>query len=222
MGPRSTRRGRTLQIAGSAVFGALAWFLAVPLFLRIPFFPLTYLTFDFAEIPVMFAFLVFGPAAGAISSFVLWGTLSFVGSTGIFGATMKFVAVASSALGLWLGITLSQRIPRRTGLRGALLSGLGLALLLRVAAMTAANYVALVIVFPEFLGFAASLVTNTGLTGGPSPMASLLAILLFTGIYNVTHVFLSLLPSFFLSTVPSAASAFRSMGEPWIARISRR
>ncbi|MBI2184545.1 MAG: hypothetical protein HYU39_06260 [Thaumarchaeota archaeon] len=213
---------RTVQIAGAAVFGALAWLLAVPQFLRIPFFPLTYLTFDFAEIPVMFSFLVFGPMAGIISSLVLWATLSFVGTTGTFGATMKFVAVASSALGMWLGISLFSKILGKMGLRAALSSGLVFATISRVILMTIANYVALVVIFPDFLGFAVSLAEKTGLVASSSPFSGVVAVLLITGIYNVIHIFISLLPSFFLSTLPSAGVTARGIGEPWIYRISRR
>ncbi len=213
---------RSVQLAGSAVFGALAWLLAVPPFLRIQFPILPYLTFDFAEIPVMVSFLVFGPAAGVISSLVLWGTLSFVGTTGIFGATMKFVAVISSALGLWLGIAVSSRIAGRLGLRGILVSGLSFALVSRVLIMTVANYVALVIIFPDFLGYSASLLTKAGIVSSSSPLSGIAAVLLITSVYNVIHIFLSMVPSFFLATMPSAGNALRNMGGPWILRITRR
>ena len=210
---------KTAKIAGAAVFGALAWFLAVPEFFKIPFYPLTYLTFDFAEIPVMFSFLVFGPAAGIISSLVLWGTLNFVGSTGTFGATMKFIAIASSAVGLWIGITLCSRITSRMGLKGALSAGFAFAMIARVAIMTLANYVALSIIAPDFLGFAVDLLAKAGIVNASSALSGLVAILLITGIYNVIHTFLSLIPSFFLSTIPSLPVAFRNMGKPWIIRI---
>lgn len=217
-----SKPSRTGKIAGAAVFGAIAWFLAVPAFFKIPFYPLTYLTFDFAEIPVMFSFLVFGPAAGIISSFVLWGTLSFVGSTGTFGATMKFVAVISSAVGLWTGITLYSRAASKIGLKSALTFGLTFALLFRVAVMTVANYVALLIIFPDFLGFAASLLTKAGLINASSAFSGLIAILLITAVYNIFHTFLSLIPSFLLSTLPSSSAAFRNMGRPWIIRIQAK
>ena len=213
---------RTGKIAGAAIFGALAWFLAVPPIFKIPFPPLIYLTFDFAEIPVMFSFLVFGPAAGIISSLVLWGTLNFVGSTGTFGATMKFIAVASSAIGLWIGITLYSKITSRMGLKGALSAGFAFAMIARVAIMTVANYVALLIIAPDFLGFAVDLLSKAGIVNASSPVSGLVAILLITGIYNVIHTFLSLIPSFFLSTIPSASVAFRNMGKPWIIRIQAK
>lgn len=218
----TVKPSRTGKIAGAAVFGALAWFLAVPAFFKIPFYPLTYLTFDFAEIPVMFSFLVFGPAAGIISSIVLWGTLNFVGSTGTFGATMKFIAVASSAFGLWVGVSLYSRISSRIAMRGALALGFFFSLVLRIAVMTVANYVALIIIFPDFMGFAVDLLSKAGFVNASSPFAGITAILLITGIYNAIHTALSLIPSFFLSTIPSSSIAFRNMGRPWITSIQAK
>ena len=212
---------KTAKIAGAAVFGALAWFLAVPEFFKIPFYPLTYLTFDFAEIPVMFSFLVFGPAAGIISSVVLWGTLNFVGSTGTFGATMKFIAVASAALGLWIGVSLYSKVSSKIALKGALASGFIFSLLLRVAIMTVANYVALTIVFPDFMGFAVDMLAKANIVDASSPFSGIVAILLITGVYNTIHTALSLIPSYFLSTIPSSSTALK-MGRPWITSIQAK
>jgi riboflavin transporter FmnP len=217
----SAEKAKTTKIAGATVFGALAWFLAVPEFFKIPFYPLTYLTFDFAEIPVMFSFLVFGPAAGIISSIVLWGTLDFVGSTGTFGATMKFIAVASSALGLWMGVSLYTRVSSRISLKRALFSGFFFSLLLRVVVMTVANYIALTVIFPDFMGFAVDLLAKASIVNPSSPFSGIIAILIMTGIYNVIHTALSLLPSYFLSTIPSSSVALK-MGRPWITSIQAK
>ena len=217
----TAKPSKTGKIAGAAVFGALAWFLAVPGFFKIPFYPLTYLTFDFAEVPVMFSFLVFGPAAGIVSSVVLWGTLSFVGSTGILGATMKFVAVAASVLGLWIGVSLYSKVSSKVVLKGVLASGFIFSLLIRVAVMTVANYVVLTIVFPDFMGFAVDLLAKANIVEATSPFSGIMAILFITGVYNVIHTALSLIPSYFLSTIPSSSIALKT-GRPWITNIQAK
>ena len=135
----------SLVAATSAIFGALAAVLAV-LPLSFPFPLIPYLRFEVAEIPVVIAFLGFGPLPGIVSALTYWGVLTLVGEFTPIGPAMKFLAVASMLLGLWVGFKLSKN-SYRLGLTLGFLFGS----LLRVLAMTAANYVILLYLFPEFL-----------------------------------------------------------------------
>ena len=206
----------SLVAATSAIFGALAAVLAV-LPLSFPFPLIPYLRFEVAEIPVVIAFLGFGPLPGIVSALTYWGVLTLVGEFTPIGPAMKFLAVASMLLGLWVGFKLSKN-SYRLGLTLGFLFGS----LLRVLTMTAANYVILLYLFPEFLDYAIqALSASLGIQFGCLGTAFTL-ILIFTAVFNVLHMMLSLFPSLFLLNCMVKDGLFLNFKKPWIRSILRK
>jgi len=207
---------RSLIAATSAVFGALAALLAV-LPLSFPFPPIPYLKFDIAEIPVVAAFLGFGPLPGFFSAITYWLVLTIVGEFTPIGPAMKFISVASMLLGFWAGYKLTCRQ------RLACFLAFSLGSLSRVAVTTLANYVVLVILFPKpFLEYAANALSLfLGVTLPPTILA-LTLILIFTAFYNIIHVALSLFPSIVLVQYMARDGLFLRMREPWMLSIAQR
>jgi riboflavin transporter FmnP len=206
---------QTVQVAGAAVFGALA--AVVSVYLNFVYPLLGWLRFDLGEIPVMFAFLVFGPMAGITSAFVQWLTLNFIGTFVPIGPAMKFAAVASTLLGLWLGIRLLRPIVGRPSLTRLLSLALAVALVTRVLIMSLANYLLIVYIAPTFFNvdyiqFARRWLTFT------TPAEGLLLILLLTGLYNAIHAIISVVPTYSIGRVVKARALAR---EPWILQMAR-
>jgi len=125
----------------------------------------------------------------------------------IIGPLMKFLAVVSTILGVYLGISFSRY--RKTFY--AVIFAILLALLIRNAVMTLANYVVFLTVFSPFLSYAENLITKaTGLPG------SLLLILIFTAIYNSIHVLISVIPAYYLTRLPQLIKLTYKITTPWI------
>ena len=201
--------------ASSTVFGALAAVLAV-LPLSFPFPIIPYLKFDLAEIPVVVAFLGFGPLPGAISALTYWGVLTLVGEFTPLGPAMKFLAVGAMLLGFWTGLKASRDH------RLCLALGFAFGSLLRVLATTAANYVVLLILFPEFLDMACHFVSAVLGVNLGSAASAFLVVLGFTAVFNVLHVILSLVPSIFLMNCMVRDGLFLTLKRPWLHAVLGR
>lgn len=201
--------------ATSAIFGALSALLAVmPLSFPFPLIP--YLKFDVAELPVVVAFLGFGPLPGSIAAITYWMVLNVVGEWAPIGPLMKFLSVSSMLLGFWAGYRFTSRF------RAACLLAFIFGSLLRVAVMTAANYVVLVILFPFFLDYAVaavSMVTGWALEPG---MGGLMLVMLFTAVFNVIHVAISLAPSALIVQNLARDGLFLGFKEPWMMAAHQR
>lgn len=143
--------------------------------LEIPFYPLTYLKFDIAEIPSVMAFLLAGPCWGYLCALVHFLGLVARGGDPL-GASMKLAAVASMLLGLQLS--------RRRKVAVALSMGI------RSATMSAANFLVLSFLFPHWMNIAVKLLRAAGISVGGWGGAMAL-ILLLTAIFNCIHVILS-------------------------------
>ena len=205
----------SLLVACSSFMAGLAALLAIlPLSFSFPLIP--YLKFDLAEIPIILAFLLLGPKAGAISSIVYWLVLLLVGSYTPLGPTMKFIAVGMLVLGFWLGFKLS-----RNGWRGLLLGSL-IGCALRVGAMTLLNYLVLAFVFPEFLEIAvASISTILGLRFS-SGSAALFMVMALTAVFNILHTILSIVPAYLLiRSLAGIGGSNPRIGRIWYLEISK-
>jgi len=196
-----TSVGRTSRIAAASVSGALAFVLT--LFFKIPFPFLPWLSFDFAEIPVMISFLIYGPATGVASSFILFLILLARGATFPPGPYMKLAAVLSMQLGVWLGIRLSRAI--RTRVLGlTFTTAVGLGAVFRILFMTPINYLVVGVLFaaPFYYNTASKALNATlGITFG-SQLDFIVLMLIFTAVYNGLHTLLSVLPTFPLLKMP--------------------
>src|SRR6266581_7080785 len=133
----SGRVSPTIAVAGAATFGALAAMLTIVLGPVLqPSFPiLLYLKFDFAEVVDVIAFLVFGPVAGLLTAIIHGGILAEVpGGAGPFGASLKFLAVLTTYIGIYLSSKLGRQTLKRAGFSMAVFS-----LATRVLLMTVVN-----------------------------------------------------------------------------------
>jgi riboflavin transporter FmnP len=171
--------------------GGLAFL--IQLYFKLPFVLLPWLFFDFAEIPVVLSFLIFGPTAGVLSAFVLFLTILMKGAAFPPGPYMKLAAVLATLLGLWIGI----RVLRRGGLKTPLLAGLTLGAVMRVLIMTPINYLVVFLLFASewYFKAAAKSLKAFGITLN-TPLEFLWIVLALTALYNALHVLLSVAPTY--------------------------
>lgn len=217
-------KSKSLLIAVAAVFGGLASVIAM-LKLSFPFPLLPFLKFDLAELPVVFSFLAFGPLLGLVTCVVYWLVLTMV-TVGEWlwpiGPFMKFLAVASMLLGVWLGSKLFIKSERYGS--GLLLLRMGvLAAITRMIAMSVMNYIILVVIVPESLTFVNSLLSKTlGLSLG-SEFELILLIMALISIFNVAHTALSLIPSAIaVQRIEKVGAFVRMAGNSWMGTLIRR
>jgi riboflavin transporter FmnP len=217
---------RTVTLTGAAVFAALAALLTLAR-AQIPFPPIPYLQVDFAEIPILMAFFLFGPVSACIAAVIQWIFLNVQGGDAPVGPMIKFMAEFSTIAGLWLGNAFYRRVSgKRISGRAALSVMLSAGVLLRVLAMTVANYLVLVYVAPlflgvDYLGFArAALEQFTGWRF-QSDEAVLVYTLVFTALYNVVNLLVAAVPAGFI--VSPIAHSFKAMTsiDAWLARNLR-
>ncbi len=205
----------TKLIASASCLAGLAALLAIlPLSFSYPIIP--YLKFDLAEIPVFLAFLLMGPEAGAISSIVYWLVLLLVGSYTPLGPTMRFAATGSTLLGLWLGFKLLGSP------RGGLVLGSLLGCLIRVVVMTSFNYLVLLYMFPDLFSFAAASISAFLRISFPSEAAAFTAVMIFTAVFNILHIPLSIVPAYLIiRSIAGIKGGRQRIGGIWYAEIVR-
>jgi len=204
------------DITASASLAGLAVLLAA-LPLSFPFPPIPYLRFDLAEIPVFIALMGFGPFPGMLATLIYYGVLLVVGEFTPLGPTLKFLAVFSSMVGFWAG----ANVVRSRGLTKMVLAGSFAGAVARVLVMTAANYVVLAVLFPEFLQFATA--TLSAFVGDKlsADFHGLAIVLAFTAAYNIIHIVFSVAPSILALNYLNRASALSSVWVPWVIKASK-
>lgn len=172
-------RPRSYSIAVTAAMSALT--IVLTLFrVELPFYPLTFLKFDFAELPSVLTLALVGPSWSYFCALMhLFGLLAR-GSDPL-GASMKFLAVTSMLAGL--------HVARRRWK-----FAIAVASLTRVVAMSLANLVVLGFLFPHWLRVAQKLLNAAGIPVS-GWMDTLLVTLVFVAVFNVLHVLLATLPS---------------------------
>jgi riboflavin transporter FmnP len=182
----------TRSIALSAVFSALSVMLTM-INITIPFPLLPYLKFDFSEIPVTTAFFLIGPQYALLSTAIYWVVLT-IRAGDILGPAMKMAGVASMIIGLWIG----AKVTKGRELRSMVTTGMVIGIILRVITMSVFNYAVFTVIAPFYLDYAAGLIAALGL---PTTTAfqTILYALLLTGVYNILHTMLSLIPSVLVS-----------------------
>lgn len=192
-----------------------------------PFPILPFLKFDPAELFSVLAFLIFGPVAAFITATVHWIFLTARASTPL-GPTVKFAAVLSTLLGLWVGSRLYERfLGRFRQLSVAMGSMIGLATLSRVSVLLLVNYFVFTYIGPvifgiQYLQFSEkTLQTTLGLQFA-GPWELLIAMLFYTSIYNVLHALFSVGVPYFIFTPLSLKVPEIASGHPWISRFTSR
>ncbi len=222
MQDRGLLQRRSVSTVGAAVFGGLAALMATLSF-EVPFPILPYLKFDFAEVPVVIAFLLFGPVPGFLAATIHWLFLTV--RSGVLGPAIKFAAVVSMLAGIWLGSKLRLRANRSSASQFV---GLGImftvGLVIRVLLLTLVNYAVLVYVAPVFFGqdylkFAAFTLKSTlGLTLA-NVTDLIIYTLIYTAIFNSAHVAFAAIPAFAIVLSLHRRLPMVAEGRPWIDRI---
>lgn len=178
----------TQWIAGVAVLAALAYALSI-LRARFSYPLLPFLSFDFAEIPDILAYLLFGLYGGLLATIAHWIALNFgLPFHVLVGPAMKLLAVLTTILGLEAAL--------RLGGKHSLVNGLALSLISRTTVMAVATFLLYYYLFPQtYLPFSRRALGNVGMVvEGDLMLATVMVI--FTSIFNMIHVFLSVIPAY--------------------------
>ncbi len=212
----------TVVMAGAATFGALASMITIVLGPALqPSFPvLPYLKFDLAEVVDVTAFLVFGPVAGFLTALVHFVILSVApAGTGPFGASLKFLAVLSTYVGLMAAARLGRHSFRRAGF-----SMTGTGLLTRVTLMTVVNYLYIVflaqVLFGQnYLGFAQFILAKAGINlSGFELIAYVLGL---TAIFNAIHAVFSVVISLVVVSALISRAPHLLQSRAWLTNYLR-
>ncbi len=218
---------KSVSLTGGAVFGGMAALstVAVPANIQ-PFFPiLPFLRFDPAELFSVLAFLIFGPIAAVIAATSHWIFLTATGTNGPLGPAAKFGSVLSTLFGLWLGGRIYQRIvtknPRMSFALGLMLA---FAVLTRIGIMLVVNYFIFTYVGPvifgfNYLGFGQQALQLTLRIQYAGPWL-LIAMLLFTSVFNGLHAAFSVVIPYMIFTPLSLKIPQIASGHPWISRFT--
>ncbi|MCS7142808.1 MAG: hypothetical protein NZ920_03320 [Aigarchaeota archaeon] len=207
---------RTTFITTTAVLATIAIVLGVLPF-SFPFPIVPYLRFDLGEIPVFMAFYALGPLASFIAATAYFLVLLVFGSFTPIGPLMKYAALLSTLAGAWVGAMLARNRGMVTFMAlGGVVGGV-----LRIAVMTVVNYIVIVILFPEFLGFAIASVQATTSLAIPTQLTGLILVLIFTAIYNALHTILSLVPAAYIIEAVSRRVELMPTDRSWMRTIVR-
>lgn len=211
---------KSSKIALIAVLTAIVYVLSRFLSPLMPFPFLPYLLFDLAEIIVILSLLLFGPLVAIMLEVMHFIALNFpIGAYPIIGPFMKFLAVSSTILGVYLGF----KIPKSENFDLRLIYAMFLAIIIRVPVMTLANYLVLTFLFgPAAIDYFFAILSKlTGLTAG-TIFEKLFIILIFTAIFNVLHVFLAVLPSYWIARLPYMQQLVSPISEHWLISLQKK
>jgi riboflavin transporter FmnP len=221
------RQKFTVTLAGAAVFAAMAAMLTVAR-AALPFPLIPYLQIDFAEIPIMIAFFLFGPVAAVIAELVHWLFLNVTGSDAPLGPAIKLAAVLSTLAGFWLGSFLYSRLGLGVKSRPAfaLVLMFGFGMVLRVAVMTVANYLVLLYIGPLFFGvdyvaYAKVVLEQTTGWQFAGEAALLFWVLVFTALYNVINLVVGAIPAGLIVSPLTTSFRHITSTETWLTRNIR-
>jgi len=209
-------------MAGSATFGALAALIsaAVPPALQLPFPILIYLKFDAAEVVDLSSFMIFGPSAGLMTAGIhalILGSLGGSAGFGPFGASLKFLGVVTTYVGLLIASRFGKRRLVGTGLKMTLSS-----LATRLSLMTVANYLyvlflAQVVFGMDYLSYPQFLLRQVGINVTGAGLIEY--VLALTAVYNAVHVIFSVVVSLLVvNTLLTRAPNLLQTGA-WITRV---
>lgn len=220
---------RSVSLTGAAVFGSLAALSTVIVPARIqPSFPiLPFLRFDPAELFSVLAFLIFGPIPACVVATVHWMFLTATGSGAPLGPAVKFASVLSTIVGLWCGSEAHNRLPPRyRSISTAVGCMLLFAIVARVGILLVANYFVFTYIGPvifgiDYVGFSQRTLQTTLGMEFAGPWQVLLAMLLYTSIFNGLHAVFSVLVPYIIFTPLSVKIPEIASGNPWISRLTK-
>ncbi|MFW6109334.1 MAG: ECF transporter S component [archaeon] len=182
---------KNAKLALASMFSAMAAVITL-LNLTIPFPILPYLKIDLTEIPVILSFYLLNPVYGLLTATIYWVILTMRAGN-LLGPAMKYSAVVSMILGYWA--------VERLGIGNKnvqLIYGLVLGSVVRIIVMSVVNYYVIVFVAPYYLDFITGLLSATGLPSS-NRLEVMTWTLIITGVYNLVHSMLSILPAYYLT-----------------------
>lgn len=221
---------RSVSVTGAAVFGSLSALSTVIIPARIqPSFPIMpFLRFDPAELFSVLAFLIFGPFAAVVSATVHWFFLTSTGTSTPLGPAVKFAAVLSTLLGIWVGGKACSKLAAKH-LNAATALGLMLAFaaLVRVSVLLVLNYFVFTYIGPvifgvDYLGFSQKTLQATLGLQFAGPTELLRAMLLYTSIFNALHAGFTVLVPYLVFAPLSLKVPEIASGHPWISRVTSK
>lgn len=183
------------KIISSSIFAAIAAILAI-LPLSFPFPIITFLKFDLAEIPIVLALLLYGFPPALLATIVYWIILLGFGSFSPIGPTMRFLATTSMIVGIYGGYVMFRE--ERIELNPSALpiaAGTLVGMVFRVLVMTLANYVVLIMLFPDFLSYAVNDVCKALGWSFSSNEEAVFWVFTFVAAFNVLQTILSVVPA---------------------------
>jgi riboflavin transporter FmnP len=222
----STTHNTTVTLAGAAVFAALAALLTLAK-AQVPFPLIPYLQIDFAEIPIVIVFFLFGPVSAVITGVIQWLFLNVQGSDAPLGPAIKFVAVLSTISGLWLGNEFYRRVKGNGAhAKVALSMMLTGGIVLRILAMTIVNYIVLVYIGPVFFGadylsFARFTLEKSTGWHFATQTAVLVYTLIFTALYNIVNLLVAAIPAGLIVSPVMKSFKHVTSVEAWLTRNLR-
>jgi|BEDMetMinimDraft_2_1075160.scaffolds.fasta_scaffold00023_32 hypothetical protein len=182
---------RTEAIAGGAVFGALASAISY-MHLSLPFLPLPYLEFQFAEIAIVMAVILYGPLAGTLASFEYLIILEMLGQFAPFGPLLAFLGVVSIVIGMGVARYLLFNANRKTGVWSYASISIIIAASIRVPLLTFANLAYFYLIAPNFINIATSELSSFL---GNAVISSFALVLVFTAFFNIIQSVISIVPA---------------------------
>jgi len=206
------------EISASAIFGAIVTMISLTISHLLPYPIIPYLKFDLAEIIEVLSLLLFGPAvAFSIAILHFFGLIIsesiFPAFVPLIGPFMKFLAVSSTLIGLYIGLNYFK-FPFIYRLFFALF----LSLVIRNIVMTIANYIVLNTLYAPFIsGIADTISKLTGIYMEPITL-----ILIFTALYNTLHVFIAFIPAYLIALLPFMPNLIRPITEHWLLNIKKK
>ena len=220
---------KSVGLAGAAVFGSLAALSTVIISARIqPAFPiLPFLRFDPAELFSVLAFLIFGPVPAFIVATVHWIFLTATGSGTPLGPAVKFAAVIATLIGLWIGSRVYHRLVNRyQGLWFAVACMLVFAVVARVGILLIVNYYVFTYIGPvifgiDYLSFSQKTLQATLGLQFAGPWDVVVAMLLYTSIFNVLQTVFSIIIPYIIFMPLSVKIPEIASGNPWISKFMK-
>jgi len=210
---------RAQTIAGGAIFGALSIVISL-LHLGVPFVPVPYLVFEFAEIPVIISGMLFGPVGALISALEYWGMLQIVGQFAPIGPAAAFLGVGSTVIGMILAAKLLRRLGHVPGIWAFSALAILFGAMIRAPILTFVNWGILVYIAPGFAPFATKAL-GSFLGYQLSPDSGLILVLVFTAIFNLIQTVVSVLPSAAISEIALYRVQQGRGQEYWLAKYVR-
>jgi riboflavin transporter FmnP len=196
---------KSREIAAIGLFSAFSIILTIisNLVLKLAFIPpVSYLLFDFGEIPVIICFLLVGPRGGFCVAAVEFFALNLLPtSTPLIGPLFKFMSVSITLLGLWIGF----KVLRSRSFKSKMGASSVFSAILRSVGMTLPNAAWLVYSF-HFVPFSSLLYYTLELTA----------------VFNILQIPFDLLPTYIILDLPQMKHILRKNGMTWFESGVRR